>query len=451
MKYFVTTHLIKLIIATVAIFCITELNAQETGVSPYSRIGLGDVNRSHSPAYASMGGAAVSLSDFNLVNMSNPASLSFLSPHMPVFEMSGATQFLELSSANSSANLTSTNFTRMSIGIPVNRKLGLALGVKPFTTTGYDITTTNSEPAIGNVTYNYKGKGGVNNLFLSGGYALLKSDSMSLSLGGSVNFLFGNSDKTRRVEFPEDETALNSMLTQKTSYNGIDFQLGLLFKQRVSSKMTYSIGASYSIGTKLNATREDFFGTYTNFSATEVVQDTLQYFADNEGKVTIPSALSLGASVNFNKNLDLSVQYNRQDWSNFDEAFDQQSSTDTLATSSSFAVGVRYRPTDVFATAKFYERIEYRVGFKTGNTSLQFNNNQLTEFGTSFGLGIPLRKSATSKNEFRSLSMLNIGVETGRRGNTDNGLIQESFTTVYFGISIMPQVQNRWFVKRKFK
>jgi len=47
--------------------------------------------------------------------------------------------------------------------------------------------------------------------------------------------------------------------------------------------------------------------------------------------------------------------------------------------------------------------------------------------------------------------MLNIGVETGRRGNTENGLIQENFTTVYFGISIMPQVQNRWFVKRKFK
>ena len=155
--------------------------------------------------------------------------------------------------------------------------------------------------------------------------------------------------------------------------------------------------------------------------------------------------------MNFNKNLDIAVQYNRQDWSTYEEVFNQKSTSDTLAASSSLAVGLRYRPTDVFSTAKFYERIEYRVGFRTGNTPLQFNNTQLTEFGTSFGLGIPLRKSATSKNEFRSLSMFNVGVEMGRRGNTDNGLIQENFTTVYFGISIMPQVQNRWFVKRKFK
>jgi len=255
-----------------------------------------------------------------------------------------------------------------------------------ITTTGYNITTTNNEPSIGDVTYNYQGKGGVNNVFVSGGYSLMKSDSMSLSLGGSVNFLFGNSDKTRRVEFPNDPVALNSMLSQKTTYNGIDFQLGLLFKQRLSKKMTYSVGASYTLGTKLNATRKDFFGTYTDFSSTEVTQDTLQYFAENEGEISIPSSLSFGASVNFNKNLDISVQYNRQDWSFYKEVIDQQSSSDTLASSSSFALGLRYRPTDVFSTAKFYERIEYRVGFRTGNSSLQFDNTQLTEFGTSFGL-----------------------------------------------------------------
>lgn len=451
MKYFVTISLTRIIALGFAVCCFFNLQAQETGISPYSRIGLGDLNLYHSPGYASMAGASVSLSDFNMVNNSNPASLSSLSPHMPVFELSGISQFLKLTSENSSANLNSTNFTRMSIALPVNHKLGLALGIKPFTISGYNITTINSEPSIGNVTYLYQGKGGVNNLFLSGGYSLIQSDSMSLSFGASVNFLFGNIDKTRRVEFLDDATALNSKLTQKTSYSGVDFQLGLLFMQRVSQSIKYSLGVSYSLGTNLNATREDFFGTYTNFSSVEVIQDTLQYFSENKGKVVVPSSLSLGGSVNFNNNLDISVQYNRQDWASYEEIFDQNSVTDTLAISSSLAVGIRYRPTDVFSTAKFHERIEYRAGFRTGNSSLQFDNNQLTEFGTSFGLGIPLRKSATSKNEFRSLSMFNLGVEMGRRGNSENGLIQENFTTVYFGISIMPQVQNRWFVKRKFK
>ncbi len=451
MKYFVTTQLPKLFLSIFLLFSSFFLMAQETGISPYSRIGLGDMNLSHSPAYQALGGASVALSDFNLVNTSNPASLSSLDMHMPVFELSGATQFLRLTSENSSANLSSTNFTRMSIGIPVNKRLGLALGLKPFSTTGYNITTTNNEPSIGDVTYIYRGKGGINNLFLSGGYSILSKDSMSLSLGASVNFLFGNIEKSRRVEFPDDSRALNSLLSQNTGYTGVDFQFGLLYKQKISENFIYSIGASYSLGTDLNATREDFFGTYTNISSVEVVRDTLAYFDNNKGTVTIPSLIKVGASVLLYENMELSVQYQMQDWSAFGEKFDQQSTSDTLSSSSAFSFGLRYTPSDVFSTAKYIERIQYRAGIRVGQSPLQFNNTQLAEFGTSFGIGLPLRKSATSKNEFRSLSMLNFGVEFGNRGQINDGLIKENFTTIYFGISIMPQVRNRWFEKRKFK
>lgn len=426
------------------------MKAQETGISPYSRIGLGDINLHHSPAYQALGGASVALSDFNLVNTSNPATLSALDKHMPVFEISGATQFLKLSSANSSANLSTTNFTRMSVGIPVNDRLGLALGIKPFSTTGYDITTTNSEPNIGDVTYKYQGKGGVNNLFLSGGYSIFKTDSINLSLGASVNFLFGNIDKTRRVEFPDDDAALNSLLTQKTSYNGFDFQLGLLYNQKVTKDFSFAIGASYSLGTSLNSKREDFFGYYYTILGTEV-KDTLRYFGNNEGSVNIPSLINVGASVLLFQNMELSAQYQLQDWAQYKEDFAQPSTSDTLASASSFSFGLRYNPSDVFSSSNIFERIQYRAGIRVGQSSLQFNNTQLSEFGTSFGLGIPLRAKTTGKKEFRSLSMLNIGVEFGNRGQIDNGLLKENFTTVYFGISIMPQVRNRWFVKRKFK
>jgi len=451
MKYFVTIHLPKISLSVLLLLSTLMSKAQETGISPYSRIGLGDLNLNHSPAYQSLGGASVALSDFNLVNTSNPATLSFLDQHMPVFELSGATQFLKLTSENSSANLSTTNFTRMSIGIPVNKRLGVALGVKPYSTTGYNITTTNEESLIGDVTYVYQGNGGVNNAFLSGGYSLINKDSISLSLGASVNFLFGNIEKSRRVEFPDDDDALNSLLTQTTSYGGVDFQLGLMYKQKITKNFVYTIGASLTLGTELNATREDFFGTYTDYSSVEQVQDTLSYFDNNTGKVTIPSSIKVGASVLLYQNMELSAQYERQDWSTYKESFDQQSSSDTLVSASSISFGIRYTPSDVFSTANYFERIQYRVGIRAGQSALQFNNTQLTEFGTSFGIGLPLRKSTTSKNEFRSLSMLNFGVEFGNRGQINDGLIKENFTTVYFGISIMPQVQNRWFVKRKFK
>ena len=451
MKYFVTTHSHNFFLVVFLALVGLQSNAQETGISPYSRIGLGDLNFRHSPAFQSLGGASVSLSDFNLLNLSNPASFSSLTPHMPVFEIDGATQFLKLTAGSTSANLATTSFTRMSIGIPVNEKLGLAFGVLPYTTTGYDITSINSEPSIGDVTYKFKGKGGINKLFLGGGYDVYSTDSINLSVGLSAGFLFGNIEKSRRVEFPDDNSALNSLLSQQTGYNGFSFELGLLYSQYVTEKFSYSLGASFTTGVSLNANRTDFFGTYTNFSSVEVVRDTLSYIDGNEGTVEIPSLLRLGGSVKLNGNFEISAQYQSQDWSQYSEVFNNSSVSDTLSSSSFYSLGMRYRPTDVFSTANIFERIEYRAGIRYGNSSLQFNNTQLTEFGTSFGLGIPLRKSATSKNEFRSLSMLNVGVEFGNRGTTDNGLIKENFTTIYFGISIMPQVQNRWFVKRKFK
>jgi hypothetical protein len=450
MKYFFTTRIHSTFLLVV-IFISFHGFSQETAISPYSRIGLGGVNLNHSPAYQALGGASVALSDFNLVNTSNPASLSYLDMHMPVFELSGATQLLKLTSENSSADLSTTNFTRMSIGIPVNKRLGLAFGIKPYTTTGYNITTTNTEANIGDVSYKFQGKGGVNNLFLSGGYSLLDKDSINLSLGASVNFLFGNIEKSRRVEFPDDASALNSLLTQKTGYNGVNFQLGLLYKQKINKNLVYTLGASFDFGTTLSAKREDFLGTYTDISAVEVIRDTLSYFNNNEGEVAIPSLIRIGASVLLYETMEFSVQYQRQDWSTYNEKFDQQSTPDTLSNSSFLSFGIRYTPSDVFSTATYYERIQYRAGIRAGQSPLQFNNTQLTEFGTSFGIGLPLRKNATSKNEFRSLSMLNFGVEFGNRGQIEGGLIRENFTTIYFGISIMPQVQNRWFVKRKFK
>ena len=48
MKYFFTTHAPKALFTLLLIFSVMQFNAQETGISPYSRIGLGDFNNGHS-------------------------------------------------------------------------------------------------------------------------------------------------------------------------------------------------------------------------------------------------------------------------------------------------------------------------------------------------------------------------------------------------------------------
>lgn len=451
MKYFFITHAPKALFTLLLTFSVLQLSAQETGISPYSRIGLGDLNNNHSPAYNTMGGASVALSDFNMLNISNPASYSSLVKHMPVFEIDGASQFLTLSSSSGEGKVSATTFTKLAIGIPVNNRMGISFGVLPYTTTGYDISSTNSEAGIGNVDYAYNGKGGLNRTYFGAGYDVINKDSVSLSLGFNVSFLFGNIEKTRTVEFPDDDQALNTLLSQSTNNYGFDFEFGLLYKQKITNNLSYSIGSSFSTGSTLTSTRDEFFGTYTNFSSVEVVRDTLFYASENKGEINIPLNFKIGAAVQLNNNLEIAAQYQMQDWSSYKEDFTKTSASDSLASSSSVSLGLRYTPEDVFNTsAKYYEKIQYRAGLRYVNSPLQFNNTQITEFGTSFGLGLPIKPSSTSKNEFKSVSMINIGVDLGARGTTDNGLIKENFTTIYFGISIMPQVRNRWFVKRKF-
>ena len=449
MKYFFTT-LVRNTILLVVMFISFQVFSQETGISPYSRLGIGTINRSHSPAYNTMGGASIGLSDFNLINVSNPASYSSFMKHIPIFEVDGSTEILNLKSSTSEGTLAATTFTKIAMGLPLSERLGVSIGLMPYTTTGYDIISNSTITNVGEVSYLFQGKGGVNKVYLGSGYELIDKDSISLSLGFNANFLFGRIEESRRVEFPDDNTALNSLISQSTNHNGFNFDLGLLYKQMISKSFSFSIGANFNAGGNLNASRDQLSATYTNFNSVQVIRDTISFGEDNEGTVRIPMSFTLGGSLNFNKNLGIAFQYQAQDWTDFKEDFTIPTTQDSLASSNYFSVGIRYTPVNPFEATKYYQSIQYRAGFRYGNSPLQFNNIAIQEFGTSFGLGIPIRKSASNKGEFKSLSMINIGVEVGKRGTTEAGLIQENFTNIYFGISIMPQAQNRWFVKRKF-
>jgi hypothetical protein len=59
----------------------------------------------------------------------------------------------------------------------------------------------------------------------------------------------------------------------------------------------------------------------------------------------------------------------------------------------------------------------------------------------SFGLGFPVPIKFTNAS-------VNLGLELGQRGTTDNNLVQEKFIGIYFGLSLSPSV--RWFQKRKY-
>jgi hypothetical protein len=63
------------------------------------------------------------------------------------------------------------------------------------------------------------------------------------------------------------------------------------------------------------------------------------------------------------------------------------------------------------------------------------NFTEIKDFGISFGLGLPLKQ----------LSTVNMGFEFGKRGTTDNNLIEED----YFKFRLSLSLSEKWFVKRR--
>jgi hypothetical protein len=69
-------------------------------------------------------------------------------------------------------------------------------------------------------------------------------------------------------------------------------------------------------------------------------------------------------------------------------------------------------------------------------TPFHVNDTQIRDLGVNVGFTLPM-------NNFSSM---NLALEAGVRGTTDNDLIRENYFKAALGISF----NDRWFVRRKF-
>jgi len=90
-----------------------------------------------------------------------------------------------------------------------------------------------------------------------------------------------------------------------------------------------------------------------------------------------------------------------------------------------------------------FQKSTYRAGLRTGTTNIVVNNEQINDYGISFGISIPLLSS-------RSFSSVDLGLDLGRLGTTDNNLVEDNYFKVYLGFSLAPSNYDRWFRKRKY-
>jgi hypothetical protein len=441
----------RLVVISITIFS-SQIFAQQGTASPYSFYGIGSLKFKGTVENRAMGGISSYLDSLH-VNLRNPASYAgrnleqqpFDGESRPVkYAVAGTFTSLNLESNSGSENANTSTFDYIVLNMPVGRKFGVGFGLLPFTSVGYRLEDVDDNDPD-RLLNRYRGEGGLNKVFVGVGYQL----THSLSVGLDVNYNFGNVQNSA-IAFSYDgdgnPTQFQTREDNRSDLSGLNFNLGLAYKSKITDKLTLSATTTYSPQSDLASENQRSFSTivYNNTTEDEFVQETAEADLEAQGlrntDLTLPSRFSLGFGIGQESKWFVGADYVLQKTGDFNNPiFSTQNSS--FEDASRFAVGGLYIP-DYDSFSKYYNRITYRAGFNFGKSGLIINNESINEFGMSFGLGLPLAGGTSGGG----LSELNFGFEYGQRGTTDQNLIKENF--INFNISL--SFNDRWFNQRKY-
>lgn len=422
---------IRTLILAVAFFSSAFVaKAQVSISSPYSIFGIGNLYGVSSQNNMALGGASTAFSSPYFINPANPASYMAFDTNSFVFDAALNLRKGTLKTIDASQKTRYGSLSNLYFGFPVTKWWRVSLGAMPYSNVGYDIESSQVVSNIGNMVSVYKGYGGINKAYFGSAFSPVKN----LSIGVNMSYLFGNIVKERATTFPDSAYYINSMIKSTVRFSKVNFDFGLMYHIDMKEGRFMQFGLTYNPKQSVDGNSEKIAYSYTwdYTNDLEVVKDTASIVTGTNGVVKLPTSMGAGFMIGSNNRWFATADINYQKWSEFRYLGDNPGLKDNLRVS----LGGQLRPSSV-DMGKYYQRINYRAGFRYERSYLEIKQTRINDFGISFGVGLPMKKSR---------STMNIAVELGRQGNTDSDLIQENYMRLTIGTSL----QERWFLKRKF-
>ena len=400
--------------------------AQSNTSSPYSIGGLGEIAFKGNAINRLMGGLDI-VSDSLHANLNNPASLGDLK--LVTYGLGLNYKSTKLSSSASNESVTSASIDYLVVAIPT-KKFTFGFGILPATSVGYRLQSVIEGDDINNVVNRNEGYGGLNQTFLSIGFKVFEF----LNFGVSANYNFGRI--TNESSRQEQNIDFGTFFTKTSSLAGFNYRFATQLKIPLTSKVRLDAMAYYVPNNSLTATNESVY--FTRSVTTQDLGDfenvDLAAINLDETTISLGNQYSFGLGITKDKKWFVGGQYSRRNSADYVNNFISLDNI-TYANGSRLSFGGFYLP-DYSSITSYWKRIVYRAGVRFEDTGVLFNNQPLKETGISFGVSLPMA----------GFSNANIGLEFGKRGSQDNGLIQESYWNLIVGLSL----NDIWFIKRKF-
>jgi hypothetical protein len=412
-------------------FLFAQFNNNTT--SPFSRYGLGDLHSLSQGRTVAMGGASLGSRNSQQINYANPASYTSTDSLAFLFEFGVNGKFSDYKNNLGSFSTNDVNFRYFSMSFPISRRFGAAMGLTPYSDVGYDVQVNQNIENSGPVRHLYYGEGSLTRAFLG----LSVSPMKNFSIGANLFYFFGSLTRNSSIVFPENIEMYVIQKNDQLRLRDFGLNFGVQATIPLENEQSLTIGATLESKPKFTAFSSDiaYKSLYISIpnSNPRGDLDTISYRDEVKDKIQMPLSAGIGVSYVKNNKLELNADYYFQQWS---KATFLGEPYHFLTDRSIIALGGEYIP-DKFSIRSYTSRVAYRAGLNYENSYLLINNEQINEFGISFGVGLPV---------YRSNSTINISAELGRRGSTKNDMVRENYLRLNFSVNLY----DFWFVKRRF-
>ncbi len=414
--------------------------------SPYSMYGLGELTTPGTTFTRGMGGMGVSLRSFTDINLLNPASYSSALSRSVLFSysMEGYNMYNKqnLNGSNVYNSYAGVNIHDIAIQMPLARNLGLGFSITPYSSTGYDISTTQNMVDIGLLSYIYTGSGDITQVKLGVGWAPFKN----FSIGAAAQYYWGQLDRAFTLSpyvVTGSGTYYSTIGVTTYDVSRIMAQVGFQWSPISTATKNLSIGAALDIGGNLKP----------DYSHTVYGDASLLYFVASEEEevlsLVLPTQINAGISYQ-TPQLIIGVDYTYQNW---------LAKNSTLVEYTASGVAVAYND---FGTVKFgmqwtpnrndarhyFRRVSYRGGFRYGGYQNSFGGEEIEQYAATLGMSFPVKNTGISK--------IDVGLEYGSLGSSSTyidadstvGLIGQQYFKFSLGFSLFGE--DYWFQRPKF-
>ncbi len=428
----------------------TLLFAQSYGsintYSPYSMYGLGEIATPGTLSTRSMGGVGVALRTPTEVNLLNPAAYSSTFNRTVLFsygaEASNYFNAQKVDGASVSNSYATGNIHDIAIQMPLADKMGMAISITPYSSSGYVISTMENFTDIGLISYVYEGGGDVTEVKFGVGWEPIRN----LSFGIAARYYWGTIDRSFTVTpyvVTGNDVYYSALGESSYIVSSIKAQLGMQWSAIRTSQRSLTFGATYDFGGDISPRYEHY--VVGSGSLLSIVAESIE----EEIELVTPSQLTAGVTYQDHKWV-LGADYTYQDWLSGNADFVEYTAEGVAVAYNDFStlkVGAQYTPNrnDV---RNYLRRVSYRGGLRYGGYQQTFDGVEIEQYAVTAGLSFPLKRGSFSK--------IDVGAEYGSRGSSSiavgvdssTGLIRQNYFKIALGFTFLGE--DYWFQRPKF-